>query len=90
MDVGEQAADQAVEHDSLGEREAEPLDALQLTAQLGLARNRLDHRPEDVADADAGSQRAEANAESECDRLAGVDIPGGGRYEIAQHVIPLL
>ena len=35
-DVGEQAADEAVEHDRLGECEAEPLDALKLPAQLGL------------------------------------------------------
>jgi hypothetical protein len=32
----------------------------------------LDHRAEDVADADAGSERAEADAQREGDRLAGV------------------
>ena len=70
---GEQAADQAVEHDGLGEREAEPHDPLELAAQLRLAGDGLDHRAEDVADADAGAERAEADAERERDRLAGVD-----------------
>src|SRR4051794_37055229 len=73
QDVGEQAADEAVEHDGLGEREAEPLDALQLTTELGLTRDRLDHRAEDVPDADAGAERAEADTKSECNRLAGLD-----------------
>src|SRR6185295_6004949 len=50
--VGEETTDQAVEHDRLGEREPEPLDALELATQLGLARDGLDHRAEDVADAD--------------------------------------
>ena len=77
-DVGEEAADQAVEHDRLGEGEAEPLDSLQLAAQFGLAGDGLDHRAEDVADADAGSERAEADAERKRDRLAGVcDVAGG-------------
>src|SRR4051794_6298931 len=63
QDVREDRAEQAVEHDRLGEGEAEPLDALQLTAQLRLAGDRLDHRAEDVADADAaaGSPKATAN-----------------------------
>src|SRR5213595_3364682 len=69
QDVGEQAADQAVEDDRLGEGEAEPHDPLQLAAQLRLARDRLDHRAEDVADADAGVERTEADAERERDRL---------------------
>ena len=73
-DVRQEAADQAVEDDRLGEREAEPLDALELTAELGLAGDALDHRAEDVADADAGPERAETDAESERDRLAGVGI----------------
>src|SRR5215210_5841785 len=70
--VGQKAAEQAVEDDGLGEREPEPLDPLQLAAELGLPRDGLDHRAEDVADADAGSERAEADAERERDRLAGV------------------
>ena len=49
------------------------IDALKLAAQLGLAGDRLDHRAEDVADADAGAERAEADAERERDRLAGLD-----------------
>jgi hypothetical protein len=69
--VGENRPEQAVEDDGLGEREAEPLDALQLTAELGLAGDRLDHRAEDVADADAGTEGTEADAEREPDRLAG-------------------
>src|SRR5581483_5091916 len=78
--VAEQAADEAVEDDGLGQREAQPLDPLQLAAQLGLARDRLDHRAED--DADAGAERAEADAERERDRLAGVgDVAGDGGDE---------
>src|ERR671933_501843 len=84
-DVGEEAADQAVEDDGLGQREAEPLDALQLPAQLGLARHRLDHRAEDVPDADAGAEGAEADAERERDRLPGVDVAARGGEEIGQH-----
>ena len=75
-DVREKAADEAVEHDRLGEREAEPLDAGQLTAELRLPGDGLDHRAEDVADADAGPERAEADAEREGDRLAGVRAVG--------------
>ena len=63
---------QAVEDDRLGEGEAEPLDALELAAELRLPGDRLDHRGEDVADADAGAERAEADAEREADRLAGL------------------
>src|SRR5438477_11814182 len=78
-DVREDRAEQAVEHDRLGEGEAEPLDALQLAAQLGLAGDRLDHRAEDVADADAGAERAETDTEREPDGLAGLrDVAGGG------------
>src|SRR5437868_14589754 len=77
--VGEQAADQAVEDDGLGQREAEPLDALELAAELGLACDRLDHRAEDVADADAGAERTEADAEREPDCLPCFgDVARGG------------
>src|ERR1700760_892087 len=72
QDVRQERAEQAVEHDCLGQCEAEPLDALQLTTELRLAGDRLDHRSEDVADADAGAERAETDAEREADRLAGV------------------
>src|SRR4249920_682779 len=80
--VGEQAADEAVEDDRLGKGEAEPLDALQLTAELGLTGDGLDHRAEDVADANAGAERSEADTEGEGDRLAGVGaVFGGGEEE---------
>ena len=73
----EQAADQAVEDDRLGEGEAQPLDAGQLAPQLRLPRDCLDHRAEDVADADPGAERAQADPERERDRLAGVgDVAG--------------
>src|SRR2546423_9124645 len=78
-EVGGDRAGEAVEDDRFGQREAEPLDALELSAELGLAGHRLDHRAEDVADADAGAERAEADAEGEADRLACLgDVAGGG------------
>ena len=43
-----------------------------LVAHLGLAGDRLDHLAEDVADADAGADGAEAGADAERDRLAGL------------------
>src|SRR5919112_497377 len=45
----DQAEDERVEHDRLGEGEAEPLNRGDLVAHLGLARDRLDHLAEDVA-----------------------------------------
>src|SRR6266576_1081056 len=86
--VREQTADEAVEDDGLRQREAEPLDSLQLTAKLGLARDGLDHRAEDVPDADPGTERAEADAERERDRLPGVGAVRGGCEveERGQHV----
>src|SRR5256885_17179224 len=78
-DVREDRAEQAVEDDGLGHREAEPLDALELAAELGLACDRLDHRAEDVADADAGAERTEADAEREPDCLPCFgDVARGG------------
>src|SRR5207247_10890387 len=77
--VGEDRAEQAVEDDGLGQREAQPLDALELTAELWLPGDRLNHRAEDVADAHAGAECAEADAEGEADRLAGFgDVARGG------------
>ena len=70
--VGQDRAEQAVEDDGLGQCEAEPLDALELPTELGLAGDRLDHRREDVADADAGAERAESDAEREADCLTGL------------------
>src|SRR5690348_9658700 len=84
-DVREQAADEAVEDDGLGQREAEPLDALQLAAELRLPRDGLDHRAEDVADADARAERAEADAERQRDRLSGLRDIAGRRGEKCTH-----
>src|ERR1035437_10443112 len=67
---GQQAADESVEDDGLGEREADPHDSLKLAAQLRLARDRLNHRAEDVAKADACAERAETDTESERERLS--------------------
>src|SRR5918992_1523648 len=67
----DQARDQAVEEAGLREREAEPLDAGDLVAHLGLARHRLDDLAEDDADADAGADGAEASTHTEGDRPAG-------------------
>src|SRR3954468_6886588 len=69
---GDQAEDERVEHDRLGEGEAEPLDRRDLVAHLGLARDRLDHLAEDVADADARPDRPQAGADAEGDRLDGL------------------
>src|SRR4051794_19747158 len=62
---GDQAEDERVEHDRLGEREAQPLDRCDLVAHLGLAGDRLDDLAEDVADADAGTDRPEAGADAQ-------------------------
>src|SRR5215471_14286992 len=91
QDVREQPADEAVEDDRLGEREAEPLDSLQLAAELGLTGDGLDHRAEDVPDADTGAEGAEADAEREGDGLAGVGaVRGGGEEEREEHSWTLL
>src|SRR4051812_39781679 len=66
----DQAEDERVEHDRLGEREAEPLDRGDLVTHLRLARDRLDHLAEDVADADARADRAEAGSDAQRDCLA--------------------
>ena len=77
-----QARHEAVEEARLGEREAEPLDAGDLVAHLGLAGDRLDDLAEDDADADAGAHGAEAAAHAEGDRLARVRaVVGGGEDE---------
>src|SRR5918997_2561208 len=68
----DEARDEAVEEARLGECEAEPLDAGDLVAHLGLARHGLDDLAEDDADADAGAHGAEAAAHAEGDRLARV------------------
>src|SRR5206468_2354736 len=80
-DVGEDRAEQAVEDDGLGQREAEPLNPLELAAELGLPCDRLDHRAEDVAD-------AEARAEREPDRLPGFCHVAGSGGEKSAHGRP--
>src|SRR4029078_4263842 len=88
-DEGEDRPEQAVEHDGLGEREAEPLNALELATRLGLPGARLDHRREDEPDAAAGAGRAEADAHCEADRLPGFcDVAGGGGENGCDHVEP--
>src|SRR3954451_18587005 len=59
---GQEAGHEAVEHARLGEREAQPLDRGDLVAHLRLTGDRLDHLPEDVADADAGARGTQAAA----------------------------
>src|SRR5680860_256273 len=71
---GDQAEDERVEDDRLGEGEAEPLDARDLLAHLGLAGDRLDHLAEDVAHPDARTDGAKAGADAQRDRLES----GGG------------
>src|SRR4051812_551520 len=86
---GDQAEDERVEHDRLGEGEAEPLDRGDLVAHLGLAGDRLDHLAEDVADGDARADRAETGADAESDRLdclcgfrIGEDVGDDSRDEV--------
>ena len=68
---GDQAEDERVEHDRLGQGEAQPLDRGDLVLHLGLASHGLDDLAEDEADADARADGAEAGADAEGDRLAG-------------------
>src|SRR4051794_14970846 len=63
----DEAEDEGVEHDRLGEREAQPLDRRDLVPHLGLAGHRLDDLAEDVADADARADGAEAGTDAEGD-----------------------
>src|SRR3954454_9480000 len=65
----DQAEDERVEHDRLGEREAQPLDRRDLVAHLGLAGHRLDDLAEDVAHAHARADGAQAGADAEGDGL---------------------
>src|SRR5262245_35192497 len=91
QDVAEQAAEEAVEDDGLGKGKAEPHQALELAAQLGLAGDGLDHRAEDEADAGTGAGSAQADAERQRDRLARADDGLVGEYEkTAEHAGSLL
>jgi hypothetical protein len=80
QDPGEQACDQAVEEDSLGQCESEPLDARDFVAHLWLARNGLNHLSEDDPDADAGPEGAQAAADpdSKAGADTGRDVKDGG------------
>src|SRR5215212_11719581 len=69
---GDEAKDERVEHDRLGQCEAEPLDRGDLIAHLRLTGHRLDDLAEDEADAHARADGAEAGADAQRDRLAGL------------------
>ncbi len=64
----DQPGNEPVEEGRLGEREPEPLDVGDLGSHLRLAGDRLDDRPEDHSDSDAGADRAEAAAQRDRDR----------------------
>src|SRR5215213_9060068 len=72
QEEGDQTRHQAVEEARLGEREAEPLDARDLVAHLGLPGDGLDDLAEDDADADAGADGTQAATHAEGDRPPGV------------------
>src|SRR3954452_14057199 len=74
----DQAEDEGVERDGLGEGEAQPANRLEVVLHLGLARDRLDLLTEDEADPDAGSDRAEPGTDAQRDRLPGVRDAGVG------------
>ena len=78
-DEGEDRAEQAVEHDGLGQCEAEPLDALELAAELGLAGDRLDHRRRRCCRCRRRRRVRRDRRRGEADRLPGLrDVAGGG------------
>src|SRR5580692_9343789 len=72
QEEGDEPADEAVEEARLGEREAEPLVALNLGAQLGLAGLGLDRGVEHRTNAGASTGRAAAGTDAERDRPTGV------------------
>src|SRR4029450_245553 len=73
---GDQAEDERVEGDGLGQREPEPADRLEVVLHLGLAGDGLDLLAEDEADADSGSDRAEAGTNAQRNGLAGIGDSG--------------
>ena len=74
----DQAEDEGVEHDRLGQGEPEPLDRGDLVAHLGLTGHRLDDLAEDEADADARSDGAQSGTHAEGDGLhARLDVTRG-------------
>jgi hypothetical protein len=62
-DPGQKTRDQPVEETGFGQSETQPLNAGDLIAHLGLARDGLDHLSEDDPDADAGADGAKATAD---------------------------
>src|ERR1700735_1992015 len=72
QEEGDETADQAVEEARLGQREAEPLVALDLGAQFGLARLGLDRSVEHRSNARAGARCTTAGADAERDRASSV------------------
>src|SRR4051812_43065339 len=80
----DQAEDERVEHDCLGQRESQPLNLGDLVAHLRLARDRLDHLAEDVPDSDTRADRAETRPHAQRDRLAGVRAVGLWIYSLSQ------
>src|SRR3954464_14617593 len=95
QEEGDEAEDERVEHDRLGQREAEPLDRGDLVTHLGLAGHRLDDLAEDEADAHARADRAEAGAHAERDGAqalrGGVTAPLRQYGKSAEvHVAPLV
>src|SRR5581483_11259286 len=69
---GDEPADEAVEEARLGEREAEPLVALDVAAQLRLPGLGRDRGAEDATDTGTGARGATACACAERDRAARV------------------
>ena len=80
---------EAETHRSLEQIRAEVADLSLIAAELRLAGDRLDHRAEDVADADARAERTEPDAEREAHGLAGLgDVAAGGGQDVTEHVPP--
>src|SRR3954465_3881463 len=65
----DQAEDERVEHDRLGEREAEPLDRRDLVTHLPPARGPPEPLAEDLAGREARADGAQSGADAQGDRL---------------------
>src|ERR1700683_4189780 len=72
QEEGDETADEAVEEGGLGQREAEPLVALDLGAQFGLAGLGLNRSVEHRSDARARARGSATGADAERDRATGV------------------
>src|SRR3954469_1438715 len=75
---GDQAEDERVERDGLGQSESEPANRLEVVLHLRLAGDRLHLLSEDEADTDAGSDRAEPCTDAKGYCLAGICDAGVG------------